>query len=588
MECKVKSNISISVIRLIKMVFQKGRGYIVLQLFLRILCGLLPAMTALLWQYILQIVNIEQTNPLTTINFIALAIVGGLSASYFYFTAILDTLIRNKTSIALQKEVHKTAAQLPMNDYESDELIDMLDRAGKIFCYGDAVGFIMTVFGIIQQTVSLIAIIISVWSFHPALTAGAFLLVIPGIVRMILNKKRIDFDFKLSPKRREVGVLSRYLTGKNYIKDMYMMNTGQFFLDKWIKANNDVRKEEKKINRKITMVRIITDLIEYSVTIISYGMCLFFVVNKIIDIASFGALIVLIGQFIQNSTLLINQINGIQGEALSIHRAIGYFELGCDKREKNLSSIEQIKLNNVSYLYPGSTYCAVNNINLEINKGEIVVIVGQNGSGKTTLSKLILGLIKPSFGGITANGKIMDEIEYSSLYKHYSAVFQDYNRYATTVRNNIVISNSENITSDEKIYKLLSDMGIDFIINGGNMSLEKELGVEYGGTDLSGGQWQQLAIARAAFKVSKVVVLDEPSSALDPLREAELFNTFKEICKNKIGVIISHRLGICALADKIIVMADGKIVESGTLKDLLNENGDFAELYISQRNMYKA
>ena len=136
MECKVKSNISISVIRLMKMVFQKGRGYIVLQLFLRILCGLLPAMTALLWQYILQIVNMEQTNSLTTINFIALAIVGGLSASYFYFTEILDTLIRNKTSIALQKEVHKTAAQLPMNDYESDELIDMLDRAGRIFAMG--------------------------------------------------------------------------------------------------------------------------------------------------------------------------------------------------------------------------------------------------------------------------------------------------------------------------------------------------------------------------------------------------------------------------------------------------------------------
>lgn len=575
-----------SSLRLMAMVFKTGKFQILSQIFLRIICGLLPVATALIWQRILSSTQAGNDQQSIIPLLISLAIIGGLSASYFYFTEIIDTLIRNRISLGLQKIIHKKADELPMDDYESPALADMLNRASGIFCYGDAVGFNMTVFGLIQQSISIVSIVIVVWGFQPLLTIGALILLIPGVVKLGLNKKRINLDLKLSPARREAGVFREYLTGRTHMKDIRIMNIGNFFLESWETITKRIFLEERRSNMQITLVNILIELIERGTTIGSYMLCVYLALSQKISIADFGAIIVLIGQFLQNSTGFVNQINGIHGEAFSVQSAIGYFDLLSEKREITLHSSNKINLNNVSYAYPEENKFAVKDINITLNQGETIAVVGKNGSGKSTLSKLILGLINPTSGEIKVDNEPMHEIKYASLYKPASVVFQDYVNYAMSVKDNIAIADSQLSLNIDEIYQLLNDLGITFINENSNIKLETELGVEFGGVDLSGGQWQQLAIARAAYRKAQVVVLDEPSSALDPLREAELYDTFRKLCQNKIGVIITHRLGMCAFADKILVMDDGHIIEYGTNDELLQNNGIYSRMYRSQQELY--
>lgn len=587
---KSKNNISErlvhSSLRLIVMAFRTGRKQLLAQLFLRTICGLLPSATALVWQRILTSIQIGSAQQHMIPLFIMLAVIGGLSVSYFYFTEVADTLIRNRISLGLQKTIHKKADELPMNDFESPALADILNRASGIFCYGDAVGFIITVFGIFQKSITIVSIAIVVWKFQPLLAISALILLIPGIIKLWLNKKHINLELKLSPARREADAFKEYLTGRTHMKEIQMMNISDFFLEKWDIITNHIFLEERHSNIRITWIHILIDVIERGTTIGSYTLCVYLALSQKISIADFGAVIVLIGQFLQNSTNFMNQINGIHEEALSVQSAIGYFDLLSERREKTILSAGTISLNNVSYAYPEQKKLAVKNISITLKEGETIAVIGKNGSGKSTLSKLILGLINPTNGEIIVGNELMSDINYESLYKHESAVFQDYVNYAISVKDNIEIANGQLSLNSDEAYQLLNDLGITFISENSNITLQTELGVEFGGVDLSGGQWQQLAIARAAYRNANVIILDEPSSALDPLREAELYDTFRKLCQNRIGIIVTHRLGMCSFADKILVMDDGAIIEYGANEELLQKNGVYTRMYCSQQELY--
>ncbi len=223
---------------------------------------------------------------------------------------------------------------------------------------------------------------------------------------------------------------------------------------------------------------------------------------------------------------------------------------------------------------------------MAIKKGEKIVILGVNGSGKTTLSKLILGLYPPDEGEIYYDNISLDEIERESLYNHVSAISQNFVAYSLTLRENVAISDLKKISDDSIITDTIKNVGLGDLLNSTD-GLEMQMGREFGGAELSGGQWQKLAIARGLFKPSEFIILDEPTSALDPIIETEILKQFIEIAKNKTAIIISHRVGLCKLADKIIVMKDGQICEIGTHSSLINNNGEYQRLYTSQEQWYR-
>lgn len=248
---------------------------------------------------------------------------------------------------------------------------------------------------------------------------------------------------------------------------------------------------------------------------------------------------------------------------------------------KDISLKNDIVLKNVTFFYPNRQTPALKNINLTIKKGEIIAIVGENGAGKSTLANIIMGLYLPTSGKILCDGKDIAEVDEDALHKNQSAVFQDFIRYKTSIADNIKIGDfkKENPAAVEK--------SIKDIFHGKDINENAPLGKEFGGKELSGGQWQSLSVARCFYKDASFVALDEPTSAIDPLHEKTIYDEFENGIKGKTGILITHRLGMIKLADRIIVLKNGKIVEDGTHDELLNANGEYCRFWAAQTERFK-
>jgi ATP-binding cassette subfamily B protein len=245
-----------------------------------------------------------------------------------------------------------------------------------------------------------------------------------------------------------------------------------------------------------------------------------------------------------------------------------------------------ISLRDVSFAYPKAEKKALNKVSLTIKNGETVAIVGENGSGKSTLIRLITGLYLPSEGSVAYGDISTGELVLSSLANNISAVFQKFCRYQMTLSENISISNVNRDICEEELDKVTGMAGLskddECFTDGYNTMLSRE----FDGVDLSGGEWQRIAIARAFYRKHQLIILDEPTAAIDPLEETRIYNRFAEISKDKTAIIVTHRLGSVKLADRIVVMKDGEVAEAGTHSELMDNNGEYARMYTSQSKWY--
>ena len=239
-----------------------------------------------------------------------------------------------------------------------------------------------------------------------------------------------------------------------------------------------------------------------------------------------------------------------------------------------------IEIKDLSFCYPGSTKSTIADINLTINPGEMLVLVGENGAGKTTLGKLLGRLYDPTSGSIAWNGKDLRSYPLAYVRSRIAVVMQDYARFPSTVRENVGFGDLLSLSDDTAINEALNEAGIAAKVNSLEQGLETPLGKQLeDGIDLSGGQWQRIAIARALMRLdtAEVLIFDEPTAALDPKTEHEIYSIFRQIAAGKTTIVISHRLGLAKIADRIAVMENGKIVEIGTHDELI----EFGEIYHS-------
>ncbi len=255
-----------------------------------------------------------------------------------------------------------------------------------------------------------------------------------------------------------------------------------------------------------------------------------------------------------------------------------------DKGEAEHLSGEQEELRavNVSYSYPNKESKAIEDIRFTLAPNETIALVGANGAGKSTLIKVLMGLYKPDTGSVTSGSTDLSHIETGERYNRISAVFQDFSKYGMTVGENISLCEDPD---RKRINDLTEDLDLTKLLK--NIPEGQILAKDYGGIDLSGGQWQQLAILRGYYKQGQVVFLDEPTSAIDPLTEQKLYDAFRKMLQGKAGVIITHRLSAAALADRIVVMKDGKIAEEGTKEQLLERKGIFRKMWDAQKSLYE-
>ena len=249
---------------------------------------------------------------------------------------------------------------------------------------------------------------------------------------------------------------------------------------------------------------------------------------------------------------------------------------------------EGIRLENVSFTYPGGDRPALANLDLTIRPGERVALVGENGAGKTTLIKLLLGLYRPTAGRIVVDGVDLNELALDDWYRRFGTVFQDFVRYQTTVRENIVFGWLEGRDDTRALAATVARSGADEVVAALPDGLDTRLGKEFHtGVDLSVGQWQKLAIARAYFRPADILILDEPASALDAKAEAAVYEHFARMAEANTVLLISHRLGSCRIADRILVLREGALVEQGTHAELIAAGGEYAALYRLQAAWYR-
>ncbi|XIH46996.1 hypothetical protein C1N65_28705 (plasmid) [Priestia aryabhattai] len=253
----------------------------------------------------------------------------------------------------------------------------------------------------------------------------------------------------------------------------------------------------------------------------------------------------------------------------------------------NISDVNKIEIKNATFYYPNSNRLVLDNINLTINAGERIAIVGENGSGKTTLIHCLMGLYELKKGSILINGIDINSLDIEALRRNFTVIFQDFMRYAFSVRENIIIGDVENKNDESRMYYAGEKSGISSFVESLEDGYDTPLGKIFeDGSDLSGGQWQKIAIARSVFRNSDVIILDEPTSALDPRSEYTVYKQFEDLTKGRIAIYISHRLAYTKDVDKIIVLKNGRVMEEGNHNDLMNLREIYYEMFSTQSQAY--
>jgi ATP-binding cassette subfamily B protein len=250
--------------------------------------------------------------------------------------------------------------------------------------------------------------------------------------------------------------------------------------------------------------------------------------------------------------------------------------------------IDGVEFDNVTFSYPGGTGPAVAGLTLEIRRGELIALVGENGAGKSTLVKLLLRFYDADQGSVRVGGVDVKNLDPETLRNRIGVLFQDYASYELSVRENVVMGRPGGAADDERVMEALRDSRSEWLVKKMPNGLDSKVGRLFeGGHDLSGGEWQRLALARIMYRDADIWILDEPTSSLDPEAEAAIFAELKENLKGRIGIVISHRFSTVRIADRIAVIVDGKVAELGTHAQLIDADGRYAQLFELQAAGYR-
>lgn len=420
----------------------------------------------------------------------------------------------------------------------------------------------------------------------PQFILAIVMVFIPVLAGQLMRTGIISkFEDKAAPVRREYEYYEKAIADREYFKETRILGAFRFFIEHFGKSLDRLGKAEWEANRKTNLI----ELAMRGLTVAGYGGILYMLVKALlagdISIGAFAAVFGSIGMmFAIMEEMIARHIGSIASNLGKAQNFIRFMELPERGGEEGTADFSKgIVLENVSFTYPNAEFKSIDNVSLEIKAGETVAIVGENGAGKSTLIRLILGLYKPTEGVVRVNGMDTAKVESRSLFRSVSGVFQKYQRYRMTLEENIRISDMEN---SGDVGAAAEQAGVTVDEASFPEGYATMLSREFDGVDLSGGQWQRIAIARGLYRVHDIIVLDEPTAAIDPLEESRIYRKFVEISRGKTAIIVTHRLGSTKIADRVIVMEKGRVIATGTHDELMRNCELYRTMYDSQAEWY--
>ena len=503
--------------------------------------------------------------------------------------SILRALLGNKINVMILEK----ALTLELGHFEDSEYYDKLVRARRE-ASSRPLSLIVKTFDLFRDVITLVTIGVFLFQFS---VWASILLLIAGVPAFAAENKFSGEAFRnqrrRSAERRLQVYLEMVLTREDGVKEVKLFQLGKHFLKRYIDIFNRIYREDKSLVLRRTAWGYIFGLLASLSFYFAYGWVGF---SAILGVITIGQMTMYIAQFRigQNAvTSSLTAINGMYEDNLYLSNLDEYMnhevpELSGTKAYGPIRG-DGVRFEDVSFIYPGSAKPALDKISIHIKPGESLAIVGENGSGKTTLIKLLTRLYKPTSGRIFLEGLDIEEWDIDVLRKKVGVIFQDFNRYQLVVGENIGIGDIKDTDDLERVQEAAQKGMADSFIKDLPDAYSTQLGAWFkNGRELSGGQWQKIALSRAFMRKSAdILVLDEPTAAIDAKAEAEIFAHFRELTKNRISIIISHRFSTVRMADHIIVFEKGRVVEEGSHPELIEKQGIYENLFELQAQGYK-
>ena len=525
---------------------------------------------------------------------------------YRVLVGIVQNLTRAVNRIAGEKVVRQVklqimekSKQLDLASFDDPFFYEKMENANReagnrpLMILSETFGVVSTVIEFISYLIVLMAAPGLAWA-----TGVIIAVSIPSaVITFVYRRKNFQYMRRRSKERRQMNYYSDLLVDKDKIKEVRMYDLADTFIGRYLKVFGQYYKGLRRliVSENVWHVLLgilagVTNLIFYVIIAKQVWTGEILIGDYTLYAGAIASVAACVGTLISTSatiyegTLFIDNLIAFMKQEqtvvpqlsapLQVERGVGH----------------TIELRNVSFRYPGSTRDVLKNIDLTIDAGETVVLVGLNGAGKTTLIKLLTRLYDPTEGQILLDGRDVRDYDVQSLYKMFGIIFQDFGKYAVSVEENIRFGDiSKKAGMDAVEYAAAQSAAKEYIETLPNRYDTPLMRVfETNGTELSIGQWQKLAIARAFYADSDILILDEPTASLDPMAEQEIFNQFDRLREDKTTIFVSHRLSSATVADKIVVIEAGEVIECGSHRELMTAGGKYAELFTTQAKRYLA
>jgi ATP-binding cassette subfamily B protein len=496
-----------------------------------------------------------------------------------------------KTGGRLTSLLHVKSGRLSAQVFEDKTKLDDIEKANAGM-YG-AVHLTQTFSDITFFYITFYSVVFGyLWSMKPALVLAFFFIFAPVALSQIVQAKIYSkLEEASAPVRRQNGHYESCLVARDKLKETRLFGGYRFFKKLYMDTVALLAQKEWDTQKKISAIELGLNAVKAAGWVGVLALLYDALVNGEISVGSFAAVFSSVGMLFGILEEAFGRIKWTVTENLGkVRNFLNFLDMPERGGESVTPDISKgIVLTGVCFSYPQAESKAVDGVTLTIKPGETVALVGENGSGKTTLVKLLTGLYTPDSGSVVIGGRDTAETSGEALFSQASGVFQNYISYSFTLSENVSISDSDSgDKADNRVTTALDDADVDYSdANTFPQGLDTVLSRDFDGVDLSGGQWQRVAMARGLYRPHMLIVMDEPTAAIDPIEETKVYKRFKETARGKTAVVVTHRLGSARIADRIIVMDKGKIVEMGTHEQLAASRGKYASMWKAQAEYYK-